>query len=48
MKAFMGLIEDVIRKRPGDLADRLAPWIFILIGGTIVMLMLYSCVTAKQ
>jgi hypothetical protein len=48
MKAFMGIIEEVLRKRPGDLADRLAPWVFLIVGGTIIMLMLYSCASAIQ
>lgn len=47
MRAFIGLIEDVIRRRPGDLAERLTPWIFLILGGAIVWLMLYSCATAQ-
>ena len=42
------LLDEMAHLRPGKWTERLTPWIFLVIGGSMVLLMVYSCTTANQ
>jgi len=46
MRFFYELFGETLARRPGDVTERLTPWILTLVGGVFVALMLYGYLAA--
>jgi hypothetical protein len=48
MRLMIVLLDEVFQLRPGKWTERLTPWIIAVLGGILVVLMVYSCATAHD
>lgn len=46
MRTLFQLLGDVVAQRPGDLTERLTPWILIVFGGAFLAIMLFAYMQA--
>ena len=48
MRLVFDMIGEICSRKPGALSERLTPWVFLILGGGLVLLMVYSCATAPR
>ena len=48
MRLVFDYLGEVLGRKPGELTDRLTPWVLLILGGALLMLMFYSCASAHE
>jgi|GEM_PF-4502223 len=48
VKVIYDILGDVIARQPGHVVDRLTPWLLFLLGGLMILLMLYAFISAPS